>query len=196
MDKLTVLGIAGSPRRKGNSETLLDWTLESAAARGAAVEKIRACDLKFSPCRECGSCNKTGVCVQDDEMQLIYPKFLAADRVIIATPMFFMNMPAQMKAFVDRFQCLWAKKYLLKQPLRDDNRVRRGYAVAVGGTKGQSLFNGLNQLFKCFYPILDIEFEEADSLYFRSVDEKGAIASHPAAKAGAAALGEKIALGD
>jgi multimeric flavodoxin WrbA len=193
MKKTTVLGIAGSPRLKGNSETLLDWTLESAASHGAATEKMRVCDLKLHPCRECGACGKTGLCSQNDDMHLIYPKFLAADHVIIATPVFFMNMPAQLKAFVDRFQCLWAKKHILHLPLRDDNSIHKGYVLAVGGTKGKTLFDGLNQVLKCFYPILDIEFDEANSLYYRTIDDKGEIAGHATAREDAAALGRKIA---
>jgi len=193
MENTFVLGISGSPRKNGNSETLLDWTLEAATEEGARVEKIRVCDLKFQPCLECGACNTTGVCIQNDDMQQVFPRFLSADSIVIATPMFFMNMPAHLKGFIDRFQCLWSKKYLLKQPLREDKKPHIGYTLAIGGTKGASLFNGLNLLLKCFFPIVDVEFNENNSLYYRSVDEKGAIEVHPTAKNDSKALGAIIA---
>jgi multimeric flavodoxin WrbA len=196
VEKLKVFGIAGSPRTNGNTETLLDWALESAGARGADVRKIRVCSMKFSPCLECGCCDATGECVQDDDMHDIYPEFLAADRIVIATPMFFMNMPAQMKAFIDRFQCLWARKYLLNQPLRADPGQHAGYVLAAGGTKGQSLFHGLNQLLKCFFSIVDVDFDEASSLYYWKIDKKGAIEKREGAREEAAALGELIAKRD
>jgi len=104
-----------------------------------------------------------------------------------------MNMPAHLKGFIDRFQCLWSKKYLLKQPLREDKKPHIGYTLAIGGTKGASLFNGLNLLLKCFFPIVDVEFNENNSLYYRSVDEKGAIEVHPTAKNDSKALGAIIA---
>ncbi len=196
MEKQKIIAISGSPRKNGNTETLLDWTIESAVATGADVKKYNVCSIRFSPCKECGACSKTGECIQDDDLRAILPEFMAADKVIIATPVFFMNMPAQLKAFIDRFQCLWAKKVQLGQPLRGDSKRHTGYLIAAGGTKGQSLFNGLNQTIKCFYQIMDIEFDEASSLYYWRIDENGAIARRDGAREEAAKLGEIIAATD
>jgi multimeric flavodoxin WrbA len=193
--KLKILGIAGSPREGGNSETLLDWTLEAAAACGAAVEKLRVCDLHISGCRECGGCVSDGKCVIDDDMQKVYQKVLDADWVVVATPMFFMNVPSQLKAFIDRFQCVWTRKFVLGKPLRDESDacIHRGLVLAVGGTKGQSLFTGLNLMMKVFFRITEIEFDERNSLYYKSVDGKGAIAAHETARADAVRVGVFIA---
>ncbi len=188
--KTTVLAIAGSPRRGGNSETLLDEFIRGAESAGARVEKIRVCDMDIAPCTGCAGCTKTGGCVIRDDMQQIYPKLLDADWVVCATPMFFMNMPARMKAFVDRCQCLWSKRFLLEQPLRPgDDRIHHGGVIAVGGTKGPSLFNGLDQLLKCWFSIIDIEFDQEHSIYYRSVDHPGDAAAHPTAMADAYGFG-------
>ncbi len=61
--RVKVLGIAGSPRRGGNTETLLDWCLGAAEAQGAEITKIRLCDLDLNPCRACDACRAEGVCV-------------------------------------------------------------------------------------------------------------------------------------
>lgn len=191
---MKILGIAGSPRKGGNSETLLDWALEAAAARGAEAAKIRVCDLNISGCRECGGCEREGVCVVDDDMQKVYPEFLGAERVIVATPVFFMGAPSQLKAFIDRFQCVWSRKFVLGMPVRDeaDSRARLARVIAVGGTKGQSLFNGLNLMMKVFFRNTEFEFDEESSLYYRSVDRKGAISEHPAAREDAFRLAERM----
>lgn len=177
-----IVGVAGSPRKKGNTETLLDWVLDAAAEKGADVEKIKARDLEMTPCIECGGCEKKGHCVIDDDMQGIYPKVLEADWVILAAPLFFMNVPAHMKSFVDRFQCMWARKFVLDKPIRDDDRRHRGLLLTLGGTKGKTMFAGIDQLVKCYFSILDIEFDAEHSLYYRQVDARGDIKKHETAR--------------
>jgi len=196
MSGLKILGVSGSPRKGGNSETLLDWTLEAAETAGGDVEKIRVCSLDINPCRHCGWCDTRGECVQKDGMGDIYKKYLAADRIVIATPLFFMNAPAQLKAFIDRFQCMWAKRYLLKKELRETGMEPRGWLLALGGTKGPSLFDGIDQLMKCFYSITDVRFDSGRSLRYRSVDHAGDILDHATARADAEALGRLIASED
>ena len=97
-----VLGFAGSPRRGGNSEILLDRVLEGAASKGATVEKIAVSALKISPCRNCQGCASTGRCVVQDDMQLVYPKLCRAERIVVSSPIFFGTVSAQMKALIDR----------------------------------------------------------------------------------------------
>ena len=113
---MTVLGIYGSPRPGGNSDILLDRALEGAGAGGAEVDRIYARDLKISGCLECGGCDETGACVIPDEMDDLYPKLREAEVIIMAAPMFFYGVPAQLKALVDRSQALWSKRRLEKTP--------------------------------------------------------------------------------
>ena len=106
---MKVLGIMGSPRIKGNTDVLLDQALEGTKSQGAEVEKIIVDKLNIAPCREYYGCARDGNCVIRDAMDEVYPKLLSADSVIIASPMFFYGLSAQVKALIDRCQALWAR---------------------------------------------------------------------------------------
>ena len=114
---MKVLGIAGSPRRGGNTDLLLEQAMVGAKSVGAETETIVLSKLSIEPCRHCDGCLAEGQCVIDDDMQSIYPKLRQADRIILASPMFFMGITAQAKAMIDRCQALWAIKYVLHQPV-------------------------------------------------------------------------------
>ncbi len=75
---VSVLGVAGSPRRGGNSETLLDEVLNGAKEAGAVTEKIVLAQSNFSPCKACDACSWTGTCIQDDDMAIIVEKMKAS----------------------------------------------------------------------------------------------------------------------
>ena len=110
---LKILGISTSPRPKGNSDLLLRQALSGAEQAGAQVEYVRLCDYKIEGCRECYACSATGRCQVRDDYQPILDKMLQADRIIFATPVFFMTVPAQAKLLIDRGQCLWVRKTVL-----------------------------------------------------------------------------------
>ena len=91
---------------------------------------------------------------------------------------------------------MWAKRYLLKKELRETGMEPLGWLLALGGTKGASLFDGIDQLMKCFYSITDVRFDSGRSLRYRSVDHAGDILDHATARADAEALGRLIASED
>jgi len=190
---MKILGLSTSPRIGGNTDLLLDQTLKGAADQGAEIEKISVNKLQIKPCQECNACYKTGRCVIKDDFQIIYNNLFKCDRLIFATPIYFMAMCAQAKIVVDRCQCLWAKKYILKQPFLPDKPEfdRRGAVISVGGTKGERLFECLKQSFKYFFDVLDMEY--SNTLGFRRIDAKGDILKHSTAMQEAYTLGEKIA---
>ncbi len=171
---MKVLGIYGSPRKGGNSDLLLDEALKSAEAAGAEVSSIRSWTpgVKLSGCLECGGCDKTGKCVVNDDMQAVYPKLLEADVIILAVPMFFYGPPSQAKALIDRCQAMWSKRMLEKSPeARKTFDSGRGYVIAVGATKGKTLFDGTEMVAKYFYDALDMSYE--GGLFVRGVEKKG-----------------------
>jgi multimeric flavodoxin WrbA len=156
----TALGIYGSPRKKGNTDTLLDRTLEGAREAGAEVLTVYARDLVMSGCKECGGCDKTGECVVHDDMQTVYPLLEKADRIYLASPIFFYGITAQAKALVDRAQAMWSKRMLTKSPeARKTYDSGKGYLIAAGATKGQKLFLGVELTAKYFYDALDMTYE-------------------------------------
>ncbi|MDH4157529.1 MAG: flavodoxin family protein [candidate division Zixibacteria bacterium] len=97
------LGIVGSPRRRGNTDVLVDEVLAGAKEQGAAFEKVYLGRLDISPCRACDTCKKTGVCVVQDDMQSLLKKMRAADVWVLGTPVYFWGPTGWFKAFVDRW---------------------------------------------------------------------------------------------
>jgi len=190
-DAAGVLGIFGSPRRGGNTDLLLEEALKGAAGQGARVEGIYLRDLRIHPCRECLGCFKDGACVIADDMQRLYPLLLAADVVILASPIFFYGITAWAKAMVDRCQALWARKYVLHDPaLNTKDKQRRGFFISVGGTKGQRTFEGAILTVKYFFDAFNVHY--AGELLFRSIDAPGDILKHPEALPQASAAGRKL----
>jgi len=127
---MKVLGIVCSPRRRGNTEILVDEALASAEDSGAEVELVTVSGKNIAPCDGCESCIITGKCRIEDDMQEIYSKLSEADGIIFGTPVYFWSVTAQAKAIIDRTYVLW----------RDGRRLRNKVAgvVVVGGRAGTS----------------------------------------------------------
>jgi len=153
---MKVVGISGSPRRAGNSETLLDKALEGAASKGASVEKIVLNELKLSGCQECGGCNLYGKCVIDDEMQAVFKKIEEADGLLISSPVFFGTVSAQLKAMIDRFQSAWIRKYILKKAAQ--RKGRKGIFLCVAGAEKDEFFKNARGVVRLFFKTLDVKY--------------------------------------
>jgi len=177
---IKVLGISASPRLKGNSDLLLREALAGAESTGADTEYLRLCDFDVAPCVECNACYKTGRCRIQDDYQQISAKMLEADRLIFATPIFFMTVCAQAKLLIDRGQCLWAHKYILKEPLLTGaDHDRRAMVIAVGGSKSRKMFDSVRLTMKYYLDTLDMRYWA--SLFVNKVEEPGQIKQHPLA---------------
>lgn len=191
---MKVLGIYGSPRRKGNSEILLDKALEGAQSVGADITKIYARNLKMVGCLECGGCDETGKCVVKDDMQGVYPLLESADAIILSTPIFFYSVTSQAKALIDRCQAPWRKRMLTKsKEQRKTYDSGKGYLIAVAATSGEKIFDSTNLVAKYFYDALDMSYE--GGLFVRKIDKKGAIMEHPEFLKEAYELGVSISNG-
>jgi len=189
---MQVLGIMGSPRRKSNTEMLLDKALEGAKEAGAEVEKVLVSKLKISPCLEIYACRKDGNCAIKDDMQLLYKKLLETDHIIFASPIFFYGITSQAKAIIDRCQALWVRRNVLGMN-KDNNRVRRGVFISIGATKGRKLFDGAVLTLKYFFDAIGVKY--SGDLLVRGVDNKGQIEEHHAALEDAFSLGRELVLG-
>ena len=184
-----VLGIYGSPRKGGNTDLLLDRVLEGARAAGGEVCTLYARDLKIGGCLECGGCDDTGECVVPDDMDKVYPLLEEARIIFLAAPVFFYNVPAQLKALIDRTQALWSKRRLEKSPQKlKAHESGKGYLIAVGATKGANLFQGCELTARYFFDALDMTYE--GGLFFGKVEAKGEILNHPDAVSQALAFGK------
>ncbi len=175
---MMILGLQGSPRATGNTSHLLQALMNTATERGATTRTVEAAKLNLLPCRGCGFCEKKGRCVieGDDMVRDIYPLLRQADAVVVATPIYFYNAPAQLKALIDRSQALWSRKYKLN--LTDPKRaIRKGYLLAVGATKGKNLFEGMELTAKYFFDAVGAAYE--GSLTYRRIEHPGEMAAHP-----------------
>ena len=105
---MKLLAIAGSPRKKGNSTSLMLQAVEGARERGATVEVLSARDLKVADCLACESCKRAAdaVCVQKDDMHAVYAAIRDCDALLLASPVYFYGLTAQIKAIVDRCYAL------------------------------------------------------------------------------------------
>lgn len=103
-----VLIISASPRKNGNSQVLCEQFAKGAKAQGHNVELIRFMDKNIGFCRACDACMKNGGrCILNDDMTEILNLFQKADVLVLATPVYFYGISAQMKTFIDRTYPIW-----------------------------------------------------------------------------------------
>ncbi|MGA2227032.1 MAG: flavodoxin family protein [Syntrophobacteraceae bacterium] len=189
---MLLLAIFGSPRKDGNTDLMMNSFLDGAlSVPGVEVKKIYVRELVMSGCLSCGYCDEHGVCVQQDDMQKVYPFFDTAERIVIASPIYFYGLSGQAKLLVDRSQATFMRKYKAKTqghtPGTSDKR--KGFFLCAGATRGKRLFDCPSLTVRYFFDAIGVEF--AGEVCFREMDQKGAIVSHPTAleecrKAGAA----------
>ena len=125
---MKVLAIVGSPRLNGNTNYLVDRALEEAAKLGAHTEKIVLSQYEVNPCLGHDECASFDCCLQKDDAGWILDRFRKADGVILATPVYYYNVSAQMKAFIDRNYFLY--KHYQKY------KARVAVIIIVAGTEG------------------------------------------------------------
>jgi multimeric flavodoxin WrbA len=173
-----IVAIYGSPRRKGNTATLLKKAIEGARDYGADVEEIVLRDLKISPCLEIYGCLQAGECAIKDDFQMVRDKILHAQGLMLASPVFFYTVSAHTKMLMDRFQSLWVKKYWVDRASREQQtNNRKGLFISVGATKGKKLFDGMLLSIKYFFDVLDMELWKA--LLYRQLDFQDDVLKHP-----------------
>jgi len=173
-----VLGLQGSPRKKGNTSALISAFLDQAEKFGADTKYIDVPEKKISPCIGCGTCEKKGFCPIKDDMQEIYFQIWRADIIVMGTPVFFYGPTAQLKLLIDRSQALWSRRYLhkLMDPL---GKWRKGLVLSPGATKGGNLFEGVSLTAKYFFDALGANFEGV--VGYRGIEGPGEIKEHPTA---------------
>ena len=129
---MKILGVNGSPRRKGNAEVLVKTVLEEAACHGAETDYIFVDTLDFHGCKGCLWCQQDGrgLCVQKDEMTALYHKIASSDAIVIASPIYFSGITAQLKTFIDRLYPFYGRG-------GNPSRLPRKIKLAMIVTQGQ-----------------------------------------------------------
>jgi len=190
-DSLNIVAFLGSPRKEGNTDLLLKETIRGIEDSGASVKTINLNQRRIKPCQDCGGCEQSGECIIADDMTEIYGDIRRADRIILASPIFFFSLSAQTKIMIDRCQSFWCEKYLLKRPLPQGRFGRKGLLIMVGGMKKEIGVECGSATAKAFFRTVSVN--EHAVLSFLGVDAKGAIAGHPAALEDAYRAGRNLA---
>jgi len=169
-----ILAVKASARRHGNSDTILDAAIEVFEERGAEVQTVIPRQLTVSPCLSCNACMKTGDCIQDDDMQELYPRFCEVDHIVVASPIYFTSLPGHFKVFIDRFQCFWARKYVLDTAPEPE---RTGMFLCVGAMDRERYYRCCRTTVKTWMHVMNIKCTV--DRFFPGLDEKGDVAERP-----------------
>lgn len=175
-----VLILSGSPRKGGNSDILCDQFAKGAQEAGNKVEKIRVADKKIGYCRACYYCrDHAGECAVKDDMAEVLRKMIEADVIVLASPVYFYSIDAQLKAVIDRTVARW---------LEVENKEFY-YIVTCADTEKSATLTTLD----CFRGYADcVEgAKECGVIYGTGVYEKGKIEGTPAYK-NAYEMGKKV----
>ncbi|MBL7156638.1 MAG: flavodoxin family protein [Candidatus Omnitrophica bacterium] len=170
-----ILGILGSPRKNGNTDTLLEKALIGARSKGAKTEKIVLNDLKMVPCQECKDVKGDGTCKIEDDFQETFKKIKEADAVIFASPIFFGSLSAQSKILIDRFQCAWRYKYMTQKTEGRGQRTEKktGALILVEASKRDDFLANAKSIIKNFFATASLNYKE--ELLCKGLDYKGAV---------------------
>lgn len=149
-----VLILSGSPRKGGNSDLLCDEFMKGAVSAGHEVEKIRVREKKVACCIACYACRNTGKCAIKDDMAEIMQKMIDCDVMVLASPVYFYSIDAQLKAVIDRSVCRWTevknKEMYYIMTAADEEKSSmdttlacfRGYADCVEGAVEKGILYG------------------------------------------------------
>ena len=174
----TITAIYGSPRRSGNTATLLKHAVVGARSAGAVVDEIVLRDQRISPCMELYACKKGGNCAINDDFTAVRDRLLSADAIMIASPIFFYSVSAHTKTLMDRCQSLWVKKnWSAAGAGRASPTIKNALFISAGATQGKKLFDGALLTARYFLDVLDARLWR--TLLVRGVDLYGDIYKHP-----------------
>ncbi|MGI6008973.1 MAG: flavodoxin family protein [Methanomethylophilus sp.] len=150
-----VLILSGSPRKGGNSDMLCDEFKRGAEEAGNEVEKIRVAERKIGYCRACYYCrDHQGKCAIKDDMAEVLQKMIDADVIVLASPVYFYSIDAQLKAVIDRTVARWTEVkgkefyYIVTCADGDESSTERtlecfrGYADCVNGAVEKGVIRG------------------------------------------------------
>ena len=191
-----LVAVHGSARRGGNSGALLDAVLEGArAARpsGLEVELVEAYRVDVGPCAVCDACEgegaSEGCAVRDDDWPRIEGLLRGADAVVLASPVYFMGLPAPLKAVVDRLQAVWALRERGGRVATNAGPFRRA-AVVLCAAGGKGAFAGARAEARAAMSTLG--FELVGELLAEGLEDAGDAAARPDLLEQARGLGRRL----
>lgn len=177
MSKIVIL--IGSMRKDGNTELLVNSFAEGAKDNNE-IEIMSVSDFKVNPCIGCNSCftREKNSCFQDDDMKLVYEKLEEADMLVVASPVYFYGLSAQLKAIIDR----------LHTPMRNRFKIKKLALILVGAATLPELFDSIITQYKLILNFFHLE--DAGMLLVRGAKNKGDVTEESLKEA--YALGKSI----
>ena len=185
-----VVVLLGSPRRKGNSTVLAKQIIHGVKSVGAKVETFYLNGMNIKPCQGCYACkkkNSTG-CAVDDDMQSLYPKLVESDAWIIASPVYWFNMSAQTKIFIDRCFALWNKDS------ETNPMYKKRIAIAMSYGDSDPFNSGCVNALRSFQDAYRYAGAKIIGMVYGSADEPGEIASNTELMTQAEKIGQKLVM--
>ena len=191
---MKILGIIGSPRKGGNTDTLVDEILRGARSKKAEIEKIYLDDLKIRPCNACGLCLANGKCVVEDDFQLIFQKIKEANGIILGSPIYCSTVTAQTKALIDRVDF----SQVIIKTTQDEHKLffsrlqkgKKGVIVCVGDLSSTEDFNHTIRVMTLFFR--DLNIEVIDKIIGSRLSKVGDVMSKQALLRNAFKIGIKL----
>ena len=177
---MNILILSGSPRKGGNTDLLVDAFAKGASPRHY-VEVVSVHDYKVNPCIGCNSCftREDYKCCQKDDMQIVYEKMANAEMLVIASPVYFYGLSAQLKAVIDRFH----------NPIRDTFHIHKMALLLVGAASLPELFDSILAQYELCLKFFKLE--DMGRVLVRGAKEKGDVKNGDALKL-AQELGQRI----
>ena len=177
MSKIVIL--IGSMRKGGNTELLVNSFAEGAKDNNE-IEIMSVSDFKVNPCIGCNSCftRENNSCFQDDDMKLVYEKLEEADMLVVASPVYFYGLSAQLKAIIDR----------LHTPMRNRFKIKKLALILVGAATLPELFDSIITQYKLILNFFQLE--DAGMVLVRGARDKGDVTEESLKEA--YALGKSI----
>lgn len=163
-----VLILSGSPRKSGNSDALCDEFARGAKKAGNDVEKIRVSEKNIAPCRACYYCrDHAGKCVFQDDMGDVLQKIIDCDVLVLASPVYFYSVCAQLKTVIDRTVARWTE--IANKEL---------YYIATAAEEDEDTLDTTLACFHGFAKCID-GYDEKGTLYGKGVYEKDDVEKRP-----------------
>lgn len=180
---MQIVGISGSPRANGNSEILLAHALKPFRKQGWDVVEFHLSSRTVAPCLGCDRCSRTSLCAIDDDMNTLYQAYAHCNALIIASPAYYRNVTAQLKAVFDR-------SYAMRDSRSLAGKVGGAIAVGRGTGGGQSLVLSIiyNFYLSCGAICVPGELNGVSAV----ADKPGDILDQPRRLAQARILGENV----
>ncbi|MFA5031858.1 MAG: flavodoxin family protein [bacterium] len=193
---MKILGIIGSPHKKGNTDILVSKILQGIKSKNAVVEKVHLNDLNLFPCKACFKCSRNGKCILKDNFNSLLNKIRQVDIIILGSPVYCETVTAQTKILIDRIdssQVIVTKlkgKTILKRRAEWNTYTKKGVIVCIGDLSPMKEIKQASSVMKRLFGDLNIKL--VDELLARGLTKSADVLKRPTLLKKAIGIGTKL----